>query len=61
MFGGTPVVFTDVQFEANPLPGAGMIPAGLFEKEFRISSKKDPDSHMNRLRTDCLGCFAMRT
>ena len=59
MFGGTPVVFTDVQFEANAKPGAGIIPAGLFENEFRIASKTDPDSHMKRLRTDCLGCFAI--
>ena len=56
MIGGTPVVFTDVQLEANPLPGAGIIPAGLLENEFRIVSKSDPDFHMNRLSTDCLGC-----
>lgn len=60
MVGGTPVVFTGVQFEVSPLPGAGIIPAGLLENEFRIVSKSDPDSHMNRLRTDCLGCSAVR-
>lgn len=55
MFDGTPVVFDDVQFEVNPSPGAGIIPAGLLVNEFRIISKSDPDSHMNKLRTDCLG------
>ena len=57
---GTAVVFTDVQFKATSLPGAGIIPAGLLEKELRIISKSDPDSHMNRLRTGCLGCCAVR-
>ena len=60
MTGGTPVVFMDVKFEANTSPGAGIIPAGLLEKEFRIKSKGDPDSHINKLRTDCLGCSATR-
>lgn len=60
IFGGTAVVFTDVKLEANPSPGAGIIPAGLLENEFRIVSNSDPDSHMNRLRTDCLGCSAGR-
>lgn len=59
MSGGTPVVFTDVQLFANPFPGAGIIPAGLLENEFRIVSKSDPDSHMKRLSTDCLGCSAV--
>ena len=56
MVGGTPVVFIVVKFEASALPGAGVIPAGSLENEFTIVSKSDPDSHMNRLRTDCLGC-----
>ena len=60
MIGGTPLVFTDVQFEANTSPGAGIIAAGLLENEFRIVSNSDPDSHMNKLRTDCLGCSAVR-
>lgn len=51
MVGGTAVVFTDGKFEANSLPGAGIIPAGLLEKELRIISNIDPDCHMNRLRT----------
>lgn len=59
IIGGTPDVFTDVQLEANPSPGAGIIPAGLLEKEFRTVSKSDPDSHMKRLSTDCLGCSAV--
>lgn len=59
MTGGTPVVFTEVQLEATPSPGAGIIPAGLLEKEFRTVSKSDPDSHMKRLSTDCLGCPAV--
>lgn len=58
MFGGTPVELTDVQFEANP--GAGTMPAGLLENELRMVSKIDPDSHIKRLRTDCLGCSAIR-
>ena len=60
MVGGTPVVFIVVQFEASALPGAGVIPAGLLENAFKTVSKIDPDSHMNRLRTDCLGCWAGR-
>ncbi len=60
MVGGTPVVFTAVSFEANASPGAGIIAAGLLENEFRIVSKSDPDSHMNRLTTDCVGCWAAR-
>ena len=60
MIGGTPLVFTDVQFEANTSPGAGIIAAGLLENEFRIVSNSEPDSHMNKLRTDCLGCSAVR-
>ena len=31
MIGGTPVAFTDVKLEVNPLPGAGIIPPGLLE------------------------------
>ena len=57
---GTAVVFTDVQFKATSLPGAGIIPAGSLENELRIISKSDPDSHMNRLRIGCLGCCAVR-
>lgn len=60
MAGGTPVVLTAVQFEDNESPGAGIIPAGLLENEFKIASKSDPDSHMNRLITDVLGCCAVR-
>ena len=56
MVGGTPVVFTVVKFEASVLPGAGIIPAGSLENEFKTRSKMHPDSHMNRLRTDRLGC-----
>ena len=40
-------------------PGAGTIPAGLLENELRTLSKSDPDSHMNKLRTGCLGCCAV--
>lgn len=60
MIGGTPLAFTDVQFEAKTSPGAGIIAAGLLENEFRIVSNSDPDSHMNKLRTDCLGCSAVK-
>ena len=56
---GTPVVFIDGQFEANPLPGAGIIAAGLLEYEFRMPSKTAPDAHMNRLSTDSAGCLAV--
>ena len=60
MVRGTTVVFTDGQFKANALPGAGIIPAGLLENELRIISNCDPDSHINRLSTGCLGCCAVK-
>lgn len=41
-----------VRFVPIPLPGAGMMPPGLFVYEFMVSSHIDPVCHMIRLSTN---------
>ena len=46
---------TAVKFMPTPFPGAGIIGAGSFVKEFNTISNTDPVHHMKRLTAALVG------
>ena len=51
------VEFLDNQWASSSFPGAGIIGAGFLLKALSMKSKRDPDSHIHKERTNFFGLW----